>query len=178
MTASMNNDGLDIGQAFLERSRYFLQSQYLPKIKRCVAELSDDQIWQRSNDPSNSIGNLLLHLQGNLNQWVVCGVGGAEDRRDRQSEFDARGGQSSHELIARLEATVNAAADALAALPPARLTERTRIQGRDVTLLGAIYHAVEHFGQHTGQIILMTKAFTGRSLEFYRLEDGIPRENW
>ena len=171
-------ENLDVGRAFLERSMYFLHAQYLPKIKRCLEQLSDAQVWSRANDASNSIGNLLLHLRGNLRQWIVCGVGEQPDDRDRQSEFDAQEGASSAELLSRLEATVNEAVGVLYRLEVARLTERTEIQGRDVTVLGAVYHAVEHFGQHAAQIITMTKAITGQSLEFYRVEDGIPRENW
>src|ERR1041385_9451923 len=80
----------DIGQTFIARSRYHLSEDFLPKIERCLSLLTDEQIWWRPNSESNSIGNLILHLSGNARQWIVCGVGGAADARDRDAEFARR----------------------------------------------------------------------------------------
>src|SRR5919112_5003220 len=79
----------ETGRAFIEEARRLLREDYLPKIERCLEQLDDAQIWWRPNAQSNSVGNLLLHLAGNARQWVVCGVGGGRDARERQAEFDA-----------------------------------------------------------------------------------------
>jgi uncharacterized damage-inducible protein DinB len=113
----------------------------------------------------NAVGNLALHLAGNVRQWILCGVGGAEDRRDRDAEFDARTGEN---VVERLHSTVDEAVALLAALPHSKLGERRTIQKHyDVTVLEAIYHVVEHFSMHTGQIIFATKLLTGEDLRFY-----------
>ena len=168
----------ETARAFLEEARWHLLRDYLPKLERCLESLSDEQAWWRAGESSNSVGNLLLHLEGNLRQWVVGGVGGAPDRRARAREFDARASVPLARLLDALRATVAEADDALGRLDPALLLERRRIQGHDVTVLAAVFHAVEHFSMHTGQIILLTKLLTGRDLAFYDFSDGTPRRNW
>src|SRR5688572_22460879 len=127
-------------QLFIDQSRRLLTVSYVPRIERCVERLTDEEIWWRQNDESNSVGNLLLHLAGNVRQWIVSGVGGAVDERRRQEEFDARGSVARDELLAHLKQAVQDADAALARLTPSRLLERRTIQGHDVTLLEAIYH--------------------------------------
>lgn len=167
-----------VGQAFIEQSRSYLSSEYLPKIRRCVEELSEEDLWWRPNARSNSVGNLLLHLAGNVRQWVVAGIGGETDARQRQEEFDADVGPRRDDLLERLEATLGEVDRILASLPPDRLLERRVVQGREVTVLQALYHAVEHFGMHTGQIIYITKLRTGTDLGFYEVEGGIAHRKW
>jgi uncharacterized damage-inducible protein DinB len=135
------------------------------RIEACVTKLTPEQIWTRGADSNNAIGNLVLHLSGNVRQWIICGVGGAEDHRDRDSEFTARSGEN---VLARLRPTVEEAVALLAALPHGRLSERKTIQKHEVTVLEAIYHVVEHFSMHTGQIMFATKLLTGEDLGFYR----------
>src|SRR5262249_27068367 len=126
---------------------------------------------------SNSIGNLMLHLAGNIRQWVVSGIGGAPDRRDRDAEFDRRDPLTRAELLATLTAAV-AEADAALAAGAGTLGERRLVQGREVTGLELIYHVVEHFAMHTGQILYIAKLRSGRDLGFYRKEQGIVRPAW
>ncbi len=168
----------ETGRAFLAEARRHLREDYLPKIERCLERLTDEQVWWRASGRSNSIGNLLLHLEGNLRQWVVSGAGGALDARARDREF-AEGQQLSREiLLASLRAAVEEAGDALARLDPSALLETRRVQGLDVTLLTAVFHAVEHFSMHTGQIILLTKMLADEDLAFYDFPGGVPRANW
>ncbi len=135
------------------------------RIETCVAKLTPEQIWTRGAESDNAVGNLMLHLSGNVRQWIICGVGGAEDRRDRDSEFNARAGEDALEL---LRGTVEEAVAVLKALPVERLSEKRTIQKHwDLTVLEAIYHVVEHFSMHTGQIIFATKLLTGADLGFY-----------
>ena len=77
----------DVAHAFIAQSRRFLSDDYLPKIERCLEQLSDEQVWWRANDKSNSIGNLILHISGNARQWIVSGLGGEQDNRRRDDEF-------------------------------------------------------------------------------------------
>jgi len=159
----------DIGQAFIARSQHHLAEDFLPKIERCLGLLNDQQIWWRANEQSNSIGNLLLHLSGNVRQWIVCGLGDATDSRDRDSEFAQRGEIPRAELFDRLKRTVTEAVTVLARLDPDALLERHRIQGMEVSALEAVLHVVEHFSMHAGQILYITKQLTAHDLHFYDL---------
>jgi uncharacterized damage-inducible protein DinB len=167
----------EIGQAFIAQSRSLLQD-YLAKIERCLGLLSDEQIWWRPNPESNSIGNLLLHLSGNVRQWIVVGLGAAADTRDRDSEFAQREVISQSELVARLTETLKEADATLAAFDPEKLLQKFQIQGLEVPALEAILHVVEHFSMHTGQIILMAKMFAQIDLEFYDFKDTVPVPTW
>src|SRR3989440_4130352 len=159
----------DTGQEFISRSRYHLIEDFLPKIERCLERLTDEQIWWRPNAQSNSIGNLLLHLSGNARQWIVCGVGGAADSRDRDAEFAQReviARDDLHSLLKRTLADVDAT---LAQFDANQLVERRTIQGSDVSVLEAILHVVEHFSMHVGQVLYITKLLSSSDLQFYDL---------
>lgn len=166
------------GEAFIEQSRHYLRDDYLPKIRRCLRELPPDDLWWRPNEASNSVGNLLLHLAGNVRQWVVSGIGGEPDIRDRDEEFSANGGADAADLLAHLEATLESVDAVLESLDPDRLDERLVVQGNDVTVLEALYHVVEHFSMHVGQIIYVSKLRSGSDLRFYQVEEGVARKNW
>ncbi len=168
----------EIGQTFIACSRAYFAEDYLPKIERCLELLTDEQIWWRANPQSNSIGNLLLHLSGNVRQWIVCSLGGAPDERDRDSEFAQRDFIPRDELLARLKQTLSEADAALAKFDVDKLLERHLIQGCDTTALAAIFHVVEHFSMHTGQIIMMAKMFAEVDLGFYDFTDATPVLKW
>ena len=165
----------ETGREFIARSRHHLSEDFLPKLERCVALLSDEQIWWRPNVESNSIGNLLLHLSGNARQWIVCGLGAGSDARDRDSEFAQRETISRSDLLSGLRQTIIEVDATLAKFDMDRLVEKKTIQGLEVTALGAILHVVEHFSMHTGQIILLTKILTSSDLRFYEFEGETPR---
>src|SRR6185369_1519035 len=165
----------ETGREFIARSRYHLVEDFLPKIERCLALLSDEQIWWRPNAESNSIGNLLLHLSGNARQWIVCGLGGDTDARDRDSEFAQRETIPRAELLSGLRQTIREVDGTLAKFDMDSLVEKKMIQGLEVTALEAILHVVEHFSMHTGQIILLTKVLTSSDLRFYEFEGDTPR---
>jgi uncharacterized damage-inducible protein DinB len=168
----------EVGQAFVSEARSLLLTDYLPKIERCLAVLNDEQIWWRANPESNSVGNLLLHVSGNVRQWIVVGLGGVTDTRDRDAEFAQRKIITKDELIKGLRQTLNEADQTLATFDLNRLLERFTIQKSDVSALAAIFHVVEHFSMHTGQIILLTKMFAAIDLEFYDFKDGAPIQAW
>jgi uncharacterized damage-inducible protein DinB len=110
-------------------------------------------------------------LSGNVRQWIVCGVGGGTDERDRDSEFAEQSLITRDDLMARLKKTLADADAALARLDAGTLLERRVIQGLDVTILDAVFHVVEHFSMHTGQIIMMAKMFAEVDLGFYDFTD-------
>jgi uncharacterized damage-inducible protein DinB len=155
----------------------------LPKIERCLGRLTDEQIWWRPNEESNSIGNLVLHLCGNARQWIVCGVGGAVSARDRDAEFAQRETIERNRLLALLRTTLTDVDSTLRDLEPKlsdsqTLLARRTIQGSDVDVLEAIFHVTEHFSMHTGQIIMLTKMMTTADLRFYEFDTGVPVHRW
>ncbi len=156
-----------IGLAFLQKSRSLIADEYVPKIDRCLDRLSDGDIWWRANEASNSIGNLILHLCGNVTMWIIGGVGSLPFERHRQREFDERRKLPAAELHRRLQDVVRQADEVMSAVGADELLTRRQIQGYDVTVLEAIYHVVEHFSMHTGQIILLTKARVDGELKLW-----------
>jgi uncharacterized damage-inducible protein DinB len=143
-------------------------AQLCSRIETCLDKLTPEQIWLRHAENENAVGNLALHLAGNVRQWILSGVGGVPFVRDRDGEFAARGGVETADLKQRLRSAVDAAVALLRSLPHSRLAERVSIQSYDITVLQAICHVVEHFSGHTGQIIFATKLLTGEDLGFYR----------
>ena len=137
------------------------------RIQDCVSRLNYDQIWTRNAENANAIGNLVLHLCGNVRQWIGFGIGELADHRDRPSEFAARGELQPAELMDRLKRTVSEAAGIIRNFDEARLMEKVTIQNYEVTKMEAIYHVVAHFSQHTGQIIFITKMLTGDDLGYF-----------
>jgi len=163
-----------IAEAFIAQASEFLLGDYLPKIERCLDELNDEQIWWRANEESNSIGNLILHLCGNVRQWIVCGLGSAPDNRNRDSEFEQRDVIAREELVSLLRSTLSDAQTTLQSLDPSTLLESRKIQGNDIDILEAIFHVTEHFSMHAGQIFLLTKLLTATDLRFYDFEADAP----
>lgn len=156
-------------EVFISEARRHLRQEYLPWLRACLARLSEAEVWWRPNEKSNSIGNLILHLCGNIRQWVIHGVDGAADQRNRPAEFAARESCSKAELLHNLESTLAEVDGVLANLQLEKLAEPRVIQGFNVTVLGAIFHVVEHFSYHTGQIIYITKVRTGEDLKFWKI---------
>jgi uncharacterized damage-inducible protein DinB len=159
-------------QIFLDKSRYYLATEYPSKIRLATASLSHDDVWRRTNDQSNSIGNLILHLAGNVRQWIVTGIGGAPDSRDRAAEFAATDGPDITELLDLLESSVGDADKVIASLGETDLARSRTIQGRETNVMAAIYHVVEHFSMHTGQIIMLAKSYSPESVKFYEDAGG------
>jgi uncharacterized damage-inducible protein DinB len=156
-----------VEETFLQFSAQKLE-QLHGRIQDCLARLTPEQIWVRGSANENAVGNLVLHLSGNVRQWIGSGVAGLVDHRQRDAEFDARGGMAPAELAELLKTRVSDASGIIRDIPAARLTERITPQGHDVTVLEAIAHVVEHFSMHTGQVILLTKMLTGQDLAYYQ----------
>lgn len=166
------------GEVFLAQSRQYLRHEYPTKIRLAISGLTVKDIWWRPNECCNSIGNLLLHLAGNIRQWIVAGIGGAPDERDRQAEFDAREPTSTDALLQRLDSVLKDADRVLSSLDDEGLARSYTIQGRTTTGLEAVYHVIEHFSMHTGQITYLAKLRSGRDLGFYEDAGGLATPRW
>lgn len=156
-----------VEQAFLVFSTSKLR-MLMGQIETCVGKLEESQVWGRTGDNANSAGNLCLHLEGNVRQFIIHSIAGQPDVRVRDAEFGARGGLTKQELLAKLSACVEEACTALEKLAPERLLETVAPMGRTMLTLDAIYQVVQHFALHTGQIIFLTKALTGEDLNLPR----------
>ena len=178
MSTVQKTDDHTIARAFIARASAYFLNDYLPKIERCLEKLSDEQIWWRANEESNSIGNLILHLCGNARQWIVCGVGCAPDNRNRDAEFEQRDIISRSDLLSLLHSTLSDVEATLQSIDPATLLEYRKIQGNDVDQLEAIFHVTEHFSMHTGQIIMLAKMYKPNAVHFYENADGIAIPLW
>ena len=169
---------MDLGQNFIDRSRAYLTDEYRIKLRKTMNAVPQEMLWWRPNEEANSVGNLLLHLEGNVRQWIVGAVGGAADVRNRAGEFAAREGATREELLAHIEKVLDESDAVLARLRPEQLGERRRVQARDVSILDAIYQVVQHFALHLGQIILVAKAQVPGAVKFYEDAGGAARPIW
>ena len=167
-----------ISEAFFAQSIRLLKEELFPRIQFVVQRLSDEQLWWRPNEASNSIGNLMLHLSGNVRQWIVGGVGKHDNVRDRDREFAERSTLPGKQLLDQLSTTLIEAEAVLRNVEVHSLVDRRSIQGNDVTVLEAIYHVVEHFSMHTGQILMLAKIVTTQDLKLYEFPDGAAKKRW
>lgn len=154
----------DPGVGLLDQCRKMLLGQHL-RITHCLAQLGEPEVWWRPRPGMNSIGNLLLHLAGNVGQWIVAGVGERDFTRDRPAEFAADADFGRAEAEAHLDRVIHEAADVLAKLDPPRLLEPLVVQGFDTTRLGAVLHATAHFEGHVQEIVCLTRQQLGDAYE-------------
>ncbi|MCC6462201.1 MAG: DUF1572 family protein [Saprospiraceae bacterium] len=136
-------------------------------VQKCFAELAEEDIWKRPNPASNSVGNLILHLCGNITQYILSSLGEQEDRRQRDAEFAAREGYSKAELLERLVHTLEQATATIRAADADSLARVRSVQGFRFSGVGIILHVVEHYSYHTGQIAFWTKMLKDKDLGFY-----------
>ena len=170
---------MSVTEIFVSRSRYWLVKEYPIKLRHCVNALPRSAIWARPNQGSNSIGNLLVHLTGNVTEWILGGVGGRSFARYRAGEFAQTDGADGSKLLDDLEAVLRQADAILAGLTAEDLVRSVVIQGRDTTVMAAVYHVVEHFSMHTGQIVFLTKIHASDKIHFYDDDDGgLARPSW
>jgi hypothetical protein len=159
----------ELAELYTSTARRIL-AEGLRKIEHCTSQLTDDQIWWRPREGQdgemNSIANLLIHLAGNMNQWILTGVGGAPLTRDRQSEFDDRSRRPAAELLGALRKRIAEVDAVIARQTAADLVQSRDIQNHDTTVLGAIFHVVEHFRGHVQEIIHMTRVQLGGAYKF------------
>lgn len=169
---------MSAAEIFISRSRYWLTKEYPIKLRHCVNALPRGVVWARPNHASNSVGNLLVHLTGNVTEWILSGIGAREFTRNRAGEFVRKEGEEASVLLDKLEAVLREADSVLAGLSEEDLERSIVIQGRETTVLAAVYHVVEHFAMHTGQIIFLTKTYAPNQIHFYEDAEGLARPTW
>jgi hypothetical protein len=154
-----------VAEAYLTAARNRLAACQA-RIKHCFDQLDDAQLWWRPQESLNSIANLVLHLCGNLRQWIVAGVGGAADVRNRPLEFAERRPIPKQELIGRFNAVVAEADAVLSRVSASQILEPRRIQGFDETVLSAIFDCLTHLNGHTQEIVCITRLQLGDAYRF------------
>jgi len=162
------SDPRELGESLIKECKRRLYDESLPRIRKCLAQMSVEEIWARPNEQTVSAGNLVLHLAGNVRQYLIATLGGVPDLRERQAEFDATGPMPTAELLERLERTMTEAAGVLDRIDGERLLDTHRVQGFVETGLSILVHVVEHFSYHTGQIAYIVKSRKNVDLGFYR----------
>ncbi|MDQ3016949.1 MAG: DUF1572 domain-containing protein [Bacteroidota bacterium] len=163
----------DLRDAIIREVHLRLYEECLPRILRCIDQLNDEELWWRPNENSNSIGNLVLHLCGNVRQWIYSGLGRGQDMRHRQYEFDERRIIPKKELRDALSSILELVRPVILNVPTEELLNIRAVQTFEETGLTILIHVTEHFSYHTGQIAYITKMLTDRPLDFYA---GIPLE--
>lgn len=168
--SSENNMTDLISTNFKSQSLHYLHLN-TPRIAQCLDLLSEQEVWQRPNASSNSVGNLVLHLCGNIRQYIISGLGRQPDSRERDAEFAANEGFTKQELLQKLTDTVAEAARAIELADDDSLLTERKVQGYTLTGIGIIIHVVEHYSYHTGQIAFWTKLLKDEDLGFYGSSD-------
>ena len=172
----MKPEKSEFTKSFLAESQRSVAVYHMPRLIRCLKMLSDKEIWWRPNAASNSAGNLVLHLSGNVSQWIISGLGNRVYHRDRDWEFAERGPVSRRSLITLIRRSVEEACNVLGHLSEDSLEQIYDIQGYRVSGMYAVTHVVDHFAYHTGQIIFVTKWKLGKDLRFTRLPGDRPKK--
>lgn len=165
----MKTQRTSLARPMLKEACRILVEVYPPRISQCLKLLSEEEIWWRPNPASNSVGNMVLHLQGNVRQWIISGLGSQKNRRDRDREFGEKGPIPRRALLAGLRKTVKEADQVLRALREPDLQRKHTIQGYNVTGVEVLSRVAEHFALHTGQIIYVTKLKRAEDLRFTKL---------
>jgi len=159
------------GIALIEESKRRLLDESVPRIKKCLANLTEEEVWRRPNAETVSVGNLVLHLCGNVRQWICTGLGGEPDNRKRSAEFEEPGPIPTELLLARLDETMADAERVMDAADPAALLKMHPVQGFEESGLSILVHVVEHFSYHTGQITYAVKTSKAIDLGYYAGQD-------
>lgn len=157
----------EIGKELVNVCARFLVDEFLPRIYKCLEHLSEEEIWIRSNKDTPSVGNLILHLSGNVHQWILAALGGEEDTRNRSSEFDEKTQPSKSELLDLISGIVNQSKHVLMKLNSDNLLKKYQVQAFEDTGIGILIHVVEHFSYHVGQITYFVKSRKGIDLAYY-----------
>jgi len=157
--------------AFLAEIRLRLLEESWPRLEQCLREADEKMLWFRPNSNTNSIGNLVLHLEGNVRQWLLHGIGGAPDTRERADEFAVNQSFSSSDLLLRMKVLHDEVSELLQRAEAMDLFQPKEIQGFETTVMGALVHVTEHFSFHIGQITFLIKWQKDIDLGYYGHRD-------
>ncbi len=163
----MNNN---FQQEFIQACIYRI-NESTKRVAKCLDEIDETELWKRPNEHSNSIGNLLLHLCGNIRQYIISSLGQVEDTRERDKEFSAEGTFNKSELLTKLQQMVGEAIAVMESVDEAALIKQYSVQGYQLSGIAIIIHVTEHYSYHTGQIAFWVKLLKNNDLGFYRNVD-------
>ena len=138
------------------------------RVTVCLQLLTEEELWQKPNAQANSIANLILHLCGNMTQYILSSLGAIPDVRERDKEFTTKGGLSKTDLLKKLSVTVADVIKVLEKQTDDSLLHIKTVQGFSKSGASIIIHVTEHFSYHCGQIALLTKLMTNTDLDFYK----------
>lgn len=157
----------DFKNAIVKETKRRLINEGVVRIKQCLEHLTEGQIWHQPNQNSNSVGNIILHLCGNVRQWILTGLAGQEDNRERDREFELTSRVSAEKLVEKLDKLMKEVSDYLDEMPVEILLEKRNVQGFEETGLSILIHVVEHFSYHVGQITYYVKAANDIDMQYY-----------
>jgi len=163
----MQNQSTTLTTAFITEIKRRLFEESMFRLKKCLAELTEAQIWYRPNKASNSVGNLVLHLHGNVRQWVVAGLGKNKDVRERQQEFDEQGPVPTPQLLADMEQLMIEVNTILDNTTSTDLLKVRNVQGYQESGLSILVHITEHFSYHVGQMTYIVKMLKDKDMGYY-----------
>ena len=155
-----------LSREFIEQAIFRIEENP-SRIKNCLERLTEEQVWQKPNESSNSVGNLILHLCGNITQYILSSLGNTKDLRARDLEFSTEGGFSKKELLEKINQVVLDAVEIINNCNEAQLLKIRKVQGFELSGIGIIIHVAEHLSYHTGQIAFWTKYLKDQDLGFY-----------
>ncbi len=155
---------------FKEQSVYRISLNY-PRIEKCLTMLTEEEVWHKPNSSSNSIGNLILHLSGNITQYILSALGGEADNRVRDLEFSSSGVLDKAGLLDRIKDVSEKAMSIISSISEEHLLKNYEVQGYTLTGTAIIIHVTEHYSYHTGQITLLTKLFKDTDTGYYKNMD-------
>ncbi len=161
----------EVSELLIRETKYRLLEESIPRLHKCLDKLSEAEIWYRPNTHTVSIGNLVLHLNGNVRQWLISGLGGAPDLRQRQQEFDETGPIPISELKEMLDILENDIEVVLEGLSTSDLITERIIQGYKSSGVSILVHVVEHFSYHVGQVTILIKSRMNLDMGYYQGQD-------
>lgn len=157
----------EITKLLVDEAAFRLLQESIPRLHKCLDRLSQEEIWFRPNENTVSIGNLVLHLCGNVRQWLISGLGGAPDHRERQLEFDEPGPLPTEKLRVQLDKLSREIEATLEGLSPIQLASSYHVQGNQVSGVSILVHVVEHFSYHVGQVTILVKSRKNMDMGYY-----------
>jgi uncharacterized damage-inducible protein DinB len=154
-------------QLFIAEIKRRLFEENQARVIQCLNSLTEAEIWYRPNENSNSVGNLVLHLCGNITQWVIAGLGATEDTRQRQAEFDEQGPIETKILLEQLQHVMTKVEEVIDKLTPEQLITPKAVQGFQENGISILVHVTEHFSYHVGQMTYFVKSLKNKDMGYY-----------
>jgi uncharacterized damage-inducible protein DinB len=152
---------------FIEDIRRRLFEENQARIHKCLDLISEEQLWYRNNENVNSVGNLILHLCGNITQYICSGILREKDERVRDKEFVPNQALSISQVLSILDHTLENIDQKLDKITPEMLLTNYEVQGFSENGTSILVHVTEHFSYHVGQITYLIKMLNNVDTKYY-----------